>query len=303
MASKVERLRRCQLAVPGSDERKMAKAVASSADHVFLDLEDAVAPSEKKSARNKIVDALINLNWGDKVRCVRINDLETRYAYGDIIEVVSKAGNYLYTLMIPKVKRGRDVQWVETLLMQLEQDFELDKPIGIEALIEETEAMMNVEEIAFSSARLEAMIFGMGDYSASQGIITQKIGGQAEYPGDVWHYARNKMIIAARSANIDAVDGPYADFNDMENFEQECKLALTLGCVGKWAIHPAQIETALSVFSPTADEIAQARKIESAYAEAEAQGLGAIQVEGVLVDAASVRIYRNVIKRAEKMGL
>ena len=297
------RLRRCQLAVPGSDEYKMAKAVASSADHVFLDLEDSVAPLAKKDARAKIVKALKTLDWGSTVRCVRINDLESPYAYGDIIDIVKEAGDFIDVIMIPKVKRARDVQWVETLLMQLEQDLGLKKQIGLEALIEEVEAMINVEEIACASPRLEAIIFGMGDYSASQGVVTKSIGGQADYPGDVWHYARNKMIIAARAAGIDAVDGPYADFKDDATFAEECKRALTLGCVGKWAIHPAQIETALMTFSPDPVALALARKLSLAYQEAEAKGVGAIQVDGILVDVASVRMYRNIITRAEQMGL
>lgn len=303
MYQRPQRPRRSQLAVPGSDDKKMAKAAQSRADHVFLDLEDAVAPSAKKPARQQIVTALTTLDWGNKVRCVRINDLETRYAYGDIIEVVSGARDHLDVLMIPKVKRAADVIWVDILLSQLEADLGLDKPIGIEVLIEEVEAMMRVEEIAFSSPRLEALIFGMGDYSASQGIDVRAIGGATSYPGDLWHYQRNKMVIAARAAGIDPIDGPFGNFKNEAGYREECRRALTLGCVGKWAIHPAQIEPALEIFTPDPADVARARKMDEAYAEAEAAGIGAIQVDGVLVDAASVRIQRNIVRRANLVGV
>ncbi|MCB1617985.1 MAG: CoA ester lyase [Pseudomonadales bacterium] len=303
MHQRPQRPRRSQLAVPGSDDKKMAKAAQSRADHVFLDLEDAVAPSAKKPARQQIVTALTTLDWGHKVRCVRINDLETRYAYGDIIEVVSGARDQLDVLMIPKVKRAADVIWVDILLSQLEADLGLDRPIGIEVLIEEVEAMMRVEEIAFSSPRLEALIFGMGDYSASQGIDVRAIGGATSYPGDLWHYQRNKMVAAARAAGIDPIDGPFGNFRNEEGYREECRRALTLGCVGKWAIHPAQIEPALEIFTPDPADVARARKMDEAYAEAEAAGIGAIQVDGVLVDAASVRIQRNIVRRANLVGV
>jgi len=303
MYQRPQRRRRSQLAVPGSDDKKMAKAAQSRADHVFLDLEDAVAPSAKKAARQQIVTALTTLDWSNKVRCVRINDLETKYAYGDIIEVVAGAREHLDVLMIPKVKRAADVIWVDILLSQLEADLELDKQIGIEVLIEEVEAMMRVEEIAFASPRLEALIFGMGDYSASQGIDVRAIGGATSYPGDLWHYQRNKMVIAARAAGIDPIDGPFGNFKNEAGYREECKRALTLGCVGKWAIHPAQIEPALEIFTPDPADVVRARKMDEAYAEAEAAGIGAIQVDGVLVDAASVRIQRNIVRRANLVGV
>jgi citrate lyase subunit beta/citryl-CoA lyase len=281
----------------------MAKAAGSAADHVFLDLEDAVAPNAKKPARQQIVNALNTLDWGKKTRCVRINDLETRYAYADVIEVVSGARENLDTIMIPKVKRGRDVWWLDTLLTQLEADLGIGKRIGIELLVEEVEAMMNIDEIAHSSPRLEAMVFGMGDYSASQGIDLRSVGGDVNYPGDIWHYPRYRLAIACRSAGIDPVDGPYADFRNAEGYREECRRSNTLGLVGKWAIHPAQIDVALKVFTPSKEDVDNARKIAAAYAEAEAQGLGAVQMDGIMVDAASVRILRNVLDKADLIGM
>jgi citrate lyase subunit beta/citryl-CoA lyase len=298
-----KRLRRVQLAVPGSSDKMMAKAVASAADHVFLDHEDAVAPKKKKAARQQVVAVLNDADWGRTVRCVRINDLETPYAYGDVIEVVSGARENLDTIMIPKVKRGRDVWWLDTLLTQLEGDLGIKKRIGIELLVEEVEAMMNIDEIAHSSPRLEAMVFGMGDYSASQGIDSRAIGGAGDYPGDIWHYPRYRLAIACRSAGIDPVDGPFADFRNEDGFREECRRANALGLVGKWAIHPAQIAPALETFSPKQEDVDNARKMAAAYAQAEADGLGAIQVDGVMVDAASIRILRNTIDKADLIGM
>ena len=303
MTERPQRLRRVQLSVPGSSEKMMAKGAASAADHVFLDLEDAVAPSAKVEARGKIVTALKTLDWGRKTRCVRINDLTTKYAYEDIITVVEGAGTHLDTIMIPKVMSGKDVYFVDTLLSQIEKKLGLKRRIGIELLIEEVQALINVEEICQSSPRLEAVIFGMGDYSASQGIDIRSVGGENSYPGDIWHYPRFKMVAAARAAGIDAVDGPYANFRKPEVYREECRRAAILGCVGKWAIHPAQIEPALEVFTPLQKDVDAARAMTRAYAKAEAEGLGAVNVDGVMVDAASVRIVGNLLRKADLIGM
>jgi citrate lyase subunit beta / citryl-CoA lyase len=292
MQTRPQRLRRVQLSVPGSNEKMMGKAAASAADHVFLDLEDAVAPSAKVEARGKVVAALRTLDWGRKTRCVRINDLSTKYAYEDIITVVEGAGEFLDTLMVPKVLSVHDVQFVAILLNQIEQKLGLTRHIGIEVLIEEVQALERVEAI-----------FGMGDYSASQGIDVRSIGGANPYPGDIWHYPRFRLVMAARSAGIDPVDGPYANFRNSEVFHEECRRAMILGCVGKWAIHPAQIEPALAVFTPRPEEVERARKLAAAYAKAEAEGLGAVNVDGVMVDAASIRILNNTLRKAELIGM
>jgi len=298
-----KRLRRVQLAVPGSSEKMMAKAAASAADHVFLDLEDAVAPSAKVAARAKIVSALRGLDWGKKTRCVRINDLGTQWAYEDIIHIVEQAGEYLDTIMVPKVMSACDVRFVATLLRQIEQKIGLKRPIGIEALIEEVQAMQEIDNIARGDPRLECIIFGPGDYSASQGIDIRFIGGADGYPGDIWHYARFRLVVAARAAGIEAVDGPFADFKNPDGFREECRRAMILGCVGKWAIHPSQIEVAIEAFSPKREEVEWARKVAAAYARAEAEGLGSVSMDGVMVDAASVRIVRNIIKKADMIGM
>src|ERR1051325_6329149 len=298
------RLRRSELSTPGSSEKMIAKAAASAADLVFLDLEDSVAPKEKAPARAKVVHALKTLDWGKKTRAVRINNLETEYAYQDVIEVVEGAREHLDLLIVPKIKSAKDVWWVDVLLTQIETRLRMTKRIGIEVLIEEVEAMINAEEIARASSRLEALIFGPGDYSASQGVDSRNIGeGNDAYPGDLGHYARNKVIIAARAAGIDMLDGPFAALKDPEGVRRECIRARPLGAVGKWAIHPSQIEIANDAFSPTREQVERARKLSAAYAEAEAAGLGAVAVDGTMVDIASIRILRNTLKRAELIGL
>lgn len=303
MSKKPMRIRRSQLAVPGSSEKMLTKAAASRADHVFCDLEDAVAPSAKVAARDTIAHALNELDWGHKVRCVRVNDVGTQWCYEDIITVVEKAGQNIDTIMLPKPLCASDVRFADTLLSQLEKKLGLTNRIGLEVLIEEVQAMQNVVEIANSCERLECMIFGMGDYAASQGLMVKDIGRTEGYPGDIFHYPRYHMTIAARVAGLDAVDGPFVDFKDEAAYRVECERALMLGMVGKWAIHPAQIEPALGVFSPNPDDVAFAREIVAVYRQAEAEGLGSIGHKGVMVDAASARLFQNTVDRANLIGM
>lgn len=283
----------------------MAKAAASQADHVFLDLEDAVAPNQKVGARQKIVEALNTLDWGSKVRCVRINDLSTQYAYEDIIEVVEGAGRNLDTIMMTKVTSAADILFADRLLGMMEKKLGLERRIGLEALIEEVEGMQNIESIAHASTRLECLVFGMGDFSASMGIsLDAAIGGDGGYPGDMWHYARFRLVMACRAAGLDPVDGPYANFRNDAGYREECRRANALGMVGKWAIHPEQIAIAREIFSPDAAKVDSARRVVAAYAEAEAEGSGAIKVDGVMVDVATVRLLRNgILRKAELYGM
>ncbi len=303
MAQHPMRLRRSQLAVPGSSEKMLIKAAASKADHVFGDLEDAVAPSAKPAARELVCDALNNLDWGKTVRCVRVNDVGTEWCYEDIITVVEKAGKNLDTIMLPKPMKASDVLFADTLLTQLEKKLKLKKRIGLEVIIEEVQAMQNVNAIAASCERVESMIFGIGDYSASQGMVVANIGITDGYPGDIFHYPRYHMTIAARAAGLDAVDGPFADFSNEAAYREECKRALTLGMAGKWAIHPSQIEPALEIFSPSQKEVDFAREIIAVYRKAEAEGLGSVGHKGVMVDAASARLFQNTVNRADLIGM
>jgi citrate lyase subunit beta/citryl-CoA lyase len=280
------------------------RAAGGDADFVFLDLEDAVAPAEKVPSRAKIVHGLRTHDWGRKTRAFRMNSLDTQWAYEDVIQIVEQAGDHLDMIIIPKVKRASDVLWVDTLLAQIEAKLGMTRKIGLEVLIEEVEAMVNAEEIAASTPRLKALIFGPGDYSASQGVRSNAVSGESkDYPGDVWHYARNKVVIAAKAAGIDAVDGPFADFSDPDGYRRECTKAAVLGFSGKWCIHPSQVPIANEVFSPTVQQVERARKLVTAYEEAERQGLGSVAVDGVMVDAASVRLVRNITNKADLIGM
>jgi citrate lyase subunit beta/citryl-CoA lyase len=293
------RARRSELATPASSERMCEKAAASGADLVFLDLEDACAPVAKVGARATAVAALTNLDWGRTVRAVRINGLDTRWCHGDIIEVVTGARDALDVLIVPKARSARDVWWVDVLLTQLEAELGLARPIGLEVLIEEAEGLANAADIARSSPRLEAVIFGAGDLSAS---LHARVDGNfdpvGDYPGDFWHFARVQVLTAARAAGIDAIDAPYPAYQDPEGYRRSARHASLLGFDGKWAIHPDQIAIAHEVFAPTADEIAEAEEAIDTYRNAEAGGTGAIGRDGRLVDAAHMRLAENVLHKA-----
>jgi citrate lyase subunit beta/citryl-CoA lyase len=281
----------------------MEKAAASDADEVMLDLEDAVAPSEKVEARGKIVDAIHGFDWSDTVVSVRINDLDHPNAHGDLVEVVGEAGEHIDTIMVPKIEREGDVYMVEKLLSGIEADNDIGNTVGIEVLIEEVEALQRVDEIAATGDRLEGLVLGFGDYSASQGMNLESIGGENEYPGDVWHYARNAVVVAARINGLDAIDGPYGDFSDSAGYRMECERSHVLGFVGKWAIHPSQIEIANEVYAPEPDEVEHAQRVVEAMEAGQAAGKGAVQLDGEMIDEASIRKARETIDRAREIGM
>src|SRR5216684_955429 len=297
------RLRRSELSTPASSPKMIEKAMATAADMVFLDLEDAVAPAQKEAARKNAVDALRELDWGKKIRAVRVNGAETHWAHDDVIEVVEGAGEFLDIIIVPKPKAPRDIWFFDTLLTQLETKLDLKKRIGLEALIEESAALARVEEIASCSPRLEALILGFGDLSASQGMRLGISNDPAHrYPGDIWHHARVRMITACRANGLDAIDGPFGNFRDSEAYRREATWAATLGAVGKWAIHPSQIELANDAFAPTEHEIESAKKMKDAYDAATRDGAGAAGAGGMLVDAVAVRIFEGVLERARLTG-
>jgi citrate lyase subunit beta/citryl-CoA lyase len=280
-----------------------AKSAACGADLVFLDLEDATPTSLKEASRAKVIGALNTLDWGRTARAIRINGLATQWCHDDIIEVVTQAGAALDTIIIPKARTAKDIWWVDVLLTQLESKLQLEKQIRLEVLIEEVEGLANAEAIAAASPRLDAVIFGVGDFSLSQGArVDTNFVPLGEYPGEFWAYARNKIVVAARIAGIDAIDAPYPDYKDLTGYECDARRASLLGYTGKWAIHPDQVPIANEVYSPAEDEIALAKRNVAAYREAEAQGRGAVGVEGVLVDAAHVKKAEEVLARAALIG-
>ena len=293
-----QRLQRSELAVPGSNPGMFEKAANSPADYVFLDLEDAVSPGDKVQARKNIIEGLHDIDWRSKGKTisVRINSIDTHYMYRDVVDLVERAGDRLDTILIPKVGVAADVYMVDAMLTQIEEAKGFTNRIGIEALIETTLGMANVDAIATSSPRMEAMHFGVADYAASCRARTTNIGGlNPDYPGDQWHHGLSRMLVACRAYGIRPIDGPFGDFNDADGYRLGARRAAAMGYEGKWAIHPSQIELANEVYSPPAEEVDRARRILLALEEAAAQGKGAAQLDGRMIDAASARMAENVV--------
>lgn len=307
------RLYRSKLFVPGSRPQLFEKAAASAADVVCLDLEDAVAPSDKESARTNIIAALNDVNWGDKLVTVRINGLDTNFCYRDVIALVEKGGERLDAIMIPKVGKGSDVYAIDMLITQASSFANRKKKIGLEVIIESAAGLGNIDEIAASSARLETLHFGAADYAASQGMRTTNIGGgNADYVmltdaeeqkdrirhwNDLWHYPLFRMAQAARAHGLVPIDGPFGDYSDAEGFRVQANRTAILGCEGKWAIHPSQVALANEIFTPPPKEVERAEAILAAMKEAQETGFGAVALKGVLIDAASIRQADVIVKQ------
>ena len=295
------RLQRSELAVPGSQPGMFPKALESEADVVFLDLEDAVAPADKEQARRNVIAALTEHDFRarGKTVSVRINGIDTHYMYRDVVDVVEQAGHRLDTILIPKVGVPADVYLVDALLSQIEAAKGIKERIGIDVLIETALGMANVEAIAQSSRRLEAMHFGVADYAASNRARTVSIGGlNPDYPGDQWHAAISRMVVACRAYGLRPIDGPFGDFKDPDGFRAAARRGAALGIEGKWAIHPSQIALANEVFTPPPAEVDRARRILLALEEAARDGRGAAQLDGKMIDAASARMAQNVVDMA-----
>jgi malyl-CoA/(S)-citramalyl-CoA lyase len=312
------RLHRSELAVPGSNPGLFEKAAKSAADIVFLDVEDAVAPDDKEQARKNIIAGLNDIDWGTKTMMIRINGLDTHYMYRDVVDIVEAAPR-LDMILIPKVGVPADVYAIDMLVTQIETAKKRTKKIGFEVLIETALGMANVEAIAQSSKRLEAMSFGVADYAASTRARTTVIGGvNADYGvltdtdasgnrnyfwADQWHAAQTRMMVACRAYGLRPIDGPFGDFSDPDGFIAAGKRAAVLGYEGKWAIHPSQIELANQVFTPSEAEVTKARRIMTAMDEAAKAGKGAVSLDGKLIDIASIRMAEALLKKADAIGV
>jgi len=292
------RLHRSELAVPGSSPKMFEKALNSNADYVFLDLEDAVSPNDKLTARQNVIKALKEMNWREKGKTisVRINSLDTHYMYRDVIEIVEEAGDKVDTLLIPKAGTASDVYMVDCLLSQIETNKKIKNKIGIECLIETALGMSNIKEIAKSSSRLEALHFGVADYAASLRARTVVIGGlNPDYPGDQWHHGLSELVMTCRAYGLRAIDGPFGDFNDPDAYIAAAKRGAAIGIEGKWAIHPSQIDLANKFFSPPEAEVNKAKRILEELEKAAKEGKGAAQLDGRMIDAASARMAENIV--------
>ena len=312
------RLNRSELAVPGSNPKLFKKAAESAADVIFLDLEDAVAPDDKVQARKNIIKAINDIDWGNKTLSVRINGLDTHFMYRDVVDVIEQTGERLDLIMIPKVGTAADVYAVDMLVTQVEDAVDRKRRIGFEMIIETALGMANVNEIAAASPRNESLHFGVADYAASTKARTTVIGGpnemygvltdpdengeRAYHWGDMWHYGIARMVVAARAYGLRPIDGPFGDFSDPEGFRAQANRAAVLGCEGKWAIHPSQIALANEVNSPSKAEIDKARRILKAMKQAQAEGKGAVSLDGRLIDIASIKQAEVMVKKARQIA-
>ncbi|HEY3063669.1 MAG TPA: CoA ester lyase [Chloroflexota bacterium] len=298
--------RRTCLSVPGSSARMQLKAATLASDQVLFDLEDATAPSEKVSARAVIVQSLRTLDFAGRLVSVRVNGVDTPWCYRDIVDVIEAAGDRVGTVYLPKAESAADVHFVDRLLDQIEHAHDWPRGrIGLEVLIESAAGLQRVDEIARASRRLESLTFGPGDLSASLGMGQLSIGTlESGYPGDVWHFALMRLLVAARAAGLLAIDGPYAAFADLAGLEASARRTATLGFDGKWVIHPSQIETVNRIFSPDPAVLARSEGILAAYREAtQAEGRGAVRFEGEMIDEANRKMAEAVVRRARWLGL
>ena len=312
------RLNRSELAVPGTSPEFFEKAAKSEADVIFLDLEDAVAPDKKDEARKNVVQAIGDIDWGAKTLSVRINGLDTPFMYRDVIDLVERASDRLDLIMVPKVGTASDVYAVDMLLTQVEDAMGRAKRIGFEHIIETALGMANVDAIAAASGRNESLHFGVADYAASTRARTTMIGGpnpdygvltggaddtdRAYHWGDMWHYAIARLVVAARANGLRPVDGPFGDFSDKEGFKAQAHRAATLGCEGKWAIHPSQVALANEVYTPPEKEVTKAKRILEAMDQAKKDGKGAVTLDGRLIDIASIKQAESLVKQAEQIA-
>ena len=296
------------LAVPASKWKMVERGPSSGADLFFLDLEDAVAPDEKAAARENVVRAVKELDWQGRPAFYRMNSLDTPYWYRDVIEVVEEAGEGLGLILVPKVECPEDLYALDILLASVETNAGLEPgKVKLEAQIETARGLTNIDAIARATDRLEALVFGPGDYAASIRMPQTSIGTMDEwdeaYPGHRMGYAMHRIVVAARAGGLRAIDGPVADYRDEEGLRKSCLVARSLGFDGKWCIHPGQAETVNEVFSPTQRELEWADKVVSAYEEANAAGSGSISVDGQMVDAASIKMAQNTLDLARGAGM
>ena len=300
---------RCQLFGPGSRPAIFDKMATSAADVINLDLEDSVAPSDKDSARANVIQAISEVDWGNKTLSVRINGLDSPYWYRDVVDLLEQASERLDQIMIPKVGCASDIYAVDALVSSIEAAKGRKKRISFEVIIESAAGIAHVEDIAAASPRLEAMSLGAADFAASMGMQTTGIGGTQEnyymirdgqqYWGDPWHWAQAAIVAACRTHGILPVDGPFGDFSDDDGFRAQARRSATLGMVGKWAIHPKQVTLANEVFTPSEEAVAEAREILAAMEDAKAKGEGATVYKGRLVDIASIKQAEVIVKQFE----
>jgi citrate lyase subunit beta / citryl-CoA lyase len=305
MPSRLARPRRSCLSVPGSSPKMLSKAPSLPADEVFMDLEDSVAPLAKEEARGNVVQALKEGDWNGKTVVVRVNGVYTKWCAGDLQEVVGNAGQFVDCIMIPKVEYASDVSFVDNLLRMVEETTGLEKRIGLEIQIETATGLRNIHDIAAESDRAETLIFGPADMSASLGLPTVTAGlPMPGYPGDHWHHVLSTILIAARHAGLQAIDGPYLLIKDLDGFRDMALRARALGYDGKWALHPGQIDVLNEVFTPSQEEYDKAEAMLEAYRHAtDVERQGAVMFGNEMIDEASRKMAEGLAARGRAAGL
>ena len=294
------------MAVPGSNSRFLVKARELAVDEVFLDLEDAVAPDEKEQSRTTVAQALRDGGWGSKIRAVRVNDVSTRWAHRDVVDLVEQAGLYLDAIVLPKVSAPVQVGWLDLLLSQLEQATGLPPGrIAIEAQIEDASGLAAVDAIAAASPRLEALVFGPADFMASVGMRSLTVGAKpAGYAGDAFHYAHMRILVAARANGLQAIDGPFAAIHDLDGLRASAASAAAIGFDGKWVLHPGQVDVVNGEFSPSQADYDRAELIIEAYDYyTTVQRRGAAMLDGEMIDEASRKMALVGAARGRAAGL
>ena len=299
------RARRSCLSVPGSSPKMLSKAPGLPADQIFMDLEDSVAPLAKADARNNVIDALKNNDWGDKTVVVRINSIDTQWAADDLKTVVEAAGDLLDCIMIPKVQYAHEVMFVDHMLRMIETNTGLEKRLGLEVQIETATGLKNIHEIAHASDRMETLIFGPADMSASLGLPTVTAGlPMPGYPGDHFHWVLETILVAARDAGLQAIDGPYLLIKDLDGFREMAMRSRALGYDGKWALHPGQVDVLNEVFTPTQEEYDKAEALLDAYKHAtEVERTGAVMFGKEMIDEASRKMAIQFAERGRAAGM
>ena len=283
----------------------LSKAAGLDVDEVFLDLEDSVAPNEKGQARRNVIATLEDTEFGDKTVVVRINAVDTHHCHRDLIDVIGQAGGFVDCVMVPKVQNPGQIEFVDHLLRMIEIEAEIPHTIGLEAQIEDAQGLTNIDDIAFASERLETLILGPGDMAAALGMPGTTLGQRSStYPGDMWHHVLMRILIAARNAGIQAIDGPYAKIKDADGLRTVSEMAKALGFDGKWVLHPAQVDVVNEVFSPTQEEFDHATALLAAYERAtDTAGTGALMFGDVMIDEASAKMAQVIAGRGRAAGM
>ncbi len=300
------RLRRSILSVPANRDRLVRKAFTLPTDVVMLDLEDSVPISEKDTARQQVVRIFQEADFGRRVRAYRINAMDTQWAYRDVIEVMEAVGDRVDVLVVPKVNDASQIKAIDYLLRQIELRMGWNSAVGLEASIETASGMLQVDAIAFSSPRLEALVFGIADYAASLSMPAGDVSGHGDgedfYPGNRWHFPLSRMVLAAKAAGLAAIDAPYGDYRDPAGLKRSCLLSAALGYDGKWAIHPDQLAVINDTYAPSPEDVERARLVLEAYEQAQQQGVGSVAVDGKMVDAASIRIAKMICAHWDRIS-